>query len=210
MPVPVPAPESLRDRMQSGIVATLRLDFRSRGQNVIPVCPGSAMSLSYEMNLTFEIKASGILGMAAVDQEHQRPRIARWRRCKRNATVGFKVNGGHLLAFAQIRDRGATVSCGDPIGDAAAGAATVEAKHEAWLFRGTAMYVGIHTQRPVQPDEPCRGAFEVRETRPPHKRTVTKHPKIFVGGGLRKVHERQLWYWQASFANSQRRAAQDS
>ena len=115
--------------------------------------------------------------------------IARWRRCERDPTQGFEVDGGHLLAFAQIRDGGVAVRRRDPIGDAATGAATVEAEHEAGLFRGAAMNVRIHTQRPVQPDEPCRDAFKVGETRPPHERSVTKHPKIFIGERLRKVHE---------------------
>src|SRR5262249_48177494 len=49
------APEPLRNRVQSGIVATLRLDFRDSGQNVIQVCPGSAMSLAYQVDLTLQI-----------------------------------------------------------------------------------------------------------------------------------------------------------
>jgi len=185
----VSASESLRNRMQSGVVAALRLDFRNRGQNVIQVRPGSAMSLPYQMGLMLKIEASGILGMAAIDQEDEGCHIARLRRSKRNATRGFKVNGGYLFAFPQIRDGGTAIRRCDPIGDAATGAATVEAEHEAWLFRGAAMNVRIHTQRPVQPDEPCRDAFKVGETRPPHERSVTKHPKIFIGERLRKVHE---------------------
>jgi hypothetical protein len=150
------------------------------------------MSLPYQMGLMLKIKASGILGMAAVDQEDEGCHVARRRRCKRNATSGFKVNGGYLFAFPQIRDGGIAIRRCHPIGDAATGAATVEAEHEAGLFRGTAVNIGIHTQRPVQPDEPCRDAFKVWETRPPHERTVTKNPKIVIGGRLRNVHERRL------------------
>ena len=188
----VSASESLRNRMQSGVVAALRLDFRNRGQNVIQVRPGSAMSLPYQMGLMLKIEASGILGMAAIDQEDEGCHIARLRRSKRNATRGFNVNGGYLFAFPQIRDGGIAVRRCHPIGNAAAGAATVEAEHQAGLFRGTAVNVGIHTQRPVQPDEPRRDAFKIRETRPPHERSVTKNPKIFIGGRVRKVHERRL------------------
>lgn len=188
----MPASEPLRDRMQSGVVAALRLDFRNRGQNVIQVRPGSAMSLPYQMGLMLKIEASGILGMAAVDQEHEGHHVARPRRCERNATRGFKINGGYLFAFAQVRDGGTAIRRCHPIRDAAAGAAAVKAEHEAGLFRGAAVNIGIHTQRPVQPDEPCRDAFKMRETRPPHERTVTKDPKIFIGGRVRKVHERRL------------------
>ena len=35
----VPALEPLGDRVQAGIVATLRLDFGDGGQNVVPVRP---------------------------------------------------------------------------------------------------------------------------------------------------------------------------
>ena len=160
----------------------------------ISLVAGSAMSLPYQMGLMLKIEAPGILGMAAVDQEDEGHHVARLRRCKRNASRGFNVNGGYLFAFPQIRDGGIAVRRCHPIGNAAAGAATVEAEHQAGLFRGTAVNVGIHTQRPVQPDKPRRDAFKIGETRPPHKRTVTKNPKIFIGGRVRKVHERRLWF----------------
>jgi hypothetical protein len=168
------------------------------------------MSLAYQMDLLLKIKASGILGMAAIDQEDQGRHIALRRRCERNATSGFKVNGSYLFAFPQIRDGGTAVRRCHPIGDAAAGAAAVEAKYEAGLLRRPAMNERIHTQRPVQPDEARLDTFKVGETRPPHERSVTKHPKIFIGGRLRKVHERRSWVWQGGFANSKRGAAQVS
>jgi len=188
----MPALEPFRNRMQAGIAATLRLDFCDGRQDVIQVCPGSAMSLAYQMDLVLKIKASGVLGMAAIDQEDEGCHVAGRRRCKRNAARGFKVNGGYLFALPQIRDGGTAVRRCHAIRDATTGAATVEAKHEAGLFRGAAMNVGIHAQRPVQTDEPCGDALKVREARPPHERTVTKNPKIFIGGRQRKVHERRL------------------
>ena len=152
------------------------------------------MSLPYQMGLMLKIEASGILGMAAVDQEDEGHHVAQRRRCERDATRGFQVNGGYLFAFPQIRDGGTAIYRCHPIGDAATSAAAVEAEHEAGLFRGAAVNVGIHAQRPVQPDEPCRDAFKIWETRPPHERSVTKNPKIFIGGSVRKVHERRLWF----------------
>ena len=192
----MPALEPLGEEMQTGIAATLRLDFGDSGQHVVPVRPGSAMPLAYQMDLTLEIKASGILGVAAIDQEDQCRHIARWRRCERDPTQGFEVDGGHLLAFAQICDGGIAVRRRHPIGDAAAGAATVEAEHEAGLFRGAAMNEGVDTQRPVQTDEPRGDSFEVRKAWPPHQRPIAEYPKIFVGGGLRKVHEDQVAVWR--------------
>ena len=70
---------------------------------------------------------------------------------------------------------------GDPEGDAAAGAAAVEAEHEAGLFRRSAMVEGIDAQRAVLADQPRGDLFDVLETRPPHQRTVAEHPEIFVG-----------------------------
>jgi hypothetical protein len=41
--------------MQAGVVAALCLDFRNRGQHVIQVRPGSAMSLAYQVDLMLKI-----------------------------------------------------------------------------------------------------------------------------------------------------------
>ncbi len=150
------------------------------------------MSLTYQMNLMLNAEASGILGMAAVDQKDEGSHVARRRSCERDATQRFKVNGGDLFAVPQIRKGGAAVHCRHPIGDAAAGAATIEAKHEAGLLRRAAMNERVHAQRPVQADEARRDTFKVLEIRPPHERSVTKHPKIFIGGRLRKVHDWRL------------------
>lgn len=57
-------------------MASLCLDFRDGGQQIILVCPGSAMSLAYQMDLVLEIKAAGVLGMAAIDDEDKRRHIA--------------------------------------------------------------------------------------------------------------------------------------
>ena len=192
----VPSLEPLGNCVQSGIATALRLDFSDSGQHVVPVRPGSAMPLAYQMDLTLKIKTTSILGMAAIDQEDQCRHIARWRRCERDPTQAFEVNGSHLLAFAQIHDRGIAVRCGYPVGDAAASAAAVKAKHEARLFRGAAMNEGVDTQRPVQTDEPRGDSFEVRKAWPPHQRPIAEYPKIFVGGELRKVHEEQVAVWR--------------
>lgn len=58
--------EALGNCVQSGIMATLRFNFGNRGQNVIPVCPGSAMSLPYQMDLAVKIEASGVLDVTAI------------------------------------------------------------------------------------------------------------------------------------------------
>jgi hypothetical protein len=76
----VSALKSLGNRVQFGIMATLRLDFRNSGQNVVQIRPGSAMSLTYQVDLMLNVKASGILGMAAINEENEGGHLARGRR----------------------------------------------------------------------------------------------------------------------------------
>ena len=76
----LPALKSLGNGVQFGITATLRLYFRNSGQNVIQIRPGSAMPLTYQMDLMLNVKAPGILCMAAIDQEDQGGHLARGRR----------------------------------------------------------------------------------------------------------------------------------
>lgn len=102
------------------------------------------MPLAYQMDLMLKIKASSILRVAAIDQEYKRHHVALRFGGERNATQGFEVDGGYLFAFAQIRDGGLALRRRYPIGDAATGAATVEAKNEAWFFRSAAVDKGVH------------------------------------------------------------------
>lgn len=61
----------------------------------------------------------------------------------------------------------------------------------------------------MQAGKPRRDAFHERKARPPHQRPIAEYPKIFIGGRLRKVHERQLQCSEgASFANSHEGAVQ--
>src|SRR5262249_62434462 len=157
----VPPLKPLGNCAQFGIAAALRLDFGDGGQDVVPVCPRSTMPLAYQMDLMLKIEAPGILGVAAIDHEDQRHYIVRRRRCEGDPTQGFEVNGSYLLALAQICDGDIAVRCRHAVGDAAAGAAAVEAKHEAGLLRCAAMNEGIDAQRPVDADEPRRDSLEV-------------------------------------------------
>src|SRR6202521_2102917 len=144
------------------------------------------MSLAYQLELAFEIESPGILRMAAIDHKDDSVRLAARQR---DAAHGFEIDLGHLLAFAQICEGGFAARRRPPVGDAAAAAAAIEAEHESGLFGRAAMDEGVDAQRPMQTDDPGRDAFQVLETRPPHQRAVTEHPKIFVGVGLRKMHE---------------------
>lgn len=176
--------EALGDVMQGRIVAALRLNFGNGGKNIVAVRPGSAMTLSYQMQLAFQVEAPGVLRMATVYQEHEGTHVA-GRLCRRgterNASRAFKVDLGYLLALAQIRHGCVPLCRRHPIGDAAASAAAVEAKHQTRFLRGAAVDEGIDAQGAVEADEARRYALQEVEPRPPHERTVTKHPKIVVG-----------------------------
>src|SRR5258706_9188374 len=98
------------------------------------------------------------------------------------------IDLGHLLARAQVADRGVAFRRGDAKRDAAAIAAAVEAEHEAGLLRRAAMHERIHAQRPVRADQPRRNALDKRETRTPHQRAVTEHPEVFDRGSENRKH----------------------
>ena len=70
------------------------------------------------------------------------------------------------------------VGIADAEGDANAGAALVEAQHEARpLFRST-MHEGAHAKRPAKAEKMGPVALQMIETRPPHQRAVAENPKI--------------------------------
>jgi hypothetical protein len=63
-------------------------------------------------------------------------------------------------------------------GDAAAGAAAIEAKDEAWLSVGAAMDYGIDAERAVGAFEQRRRRFGEGKAWPPHQRAIAKHPEL--------------------------------
>src|SRR5712671_6268403 len=94
--------------------------------------------------------------MAAIDHVSERadalPRLV----LQPHRPLHFAVDGRDLLALAQIGDGGGAVLFGDPEGDAAAGAAAIEAEHQAGLFRRAAMDERINAERAVFADQPRR------------------------------------------------------
>ena len=88
---------------------------------------------------------------------------------------------GGLLAAAQIVHGAAALLGRDPECDAAAGAAAIEAEHEAGLFGRPAMVERIDAERPMLADQPRRDVFDELEARPPHQRAVAEHPEVAFG-----------------------------
>ncbi len=128
----------------------------------------------------------GILHMTAIDDETQRPHLSPRFLFELDPSHRFQVDGGHLLARAQIFDGLLMQRRGDPKGNAAAHAAAVETEHQTGPFRGAAMHEGIDAQRPVQPDEARRHAFSKVEARIPHQRPIAEDPEI---PGVEPVHQ---------------------
>ena len=62
------------------------------------------------------------------------------------------------------------------IGDAAAGAAVIEAEHQARPLRRPAVDKGIDAERPMGADQPCLEPLEIGKAGPPHQRAVAEHP----------------------------------
>src|ERR1700722_18451164 len=90
----------------------------------------------------------------------------------------FAIDRGDLLALAQVGDGCRALFLRNPERDAAAGAAAVEAEHEAGLFRRPPGHKGINAERAVLADQPRRNPLEKFEARPPHQRTIAEHPQV--------------------------------
>ena len=88
---------------------------------------------------------------------------------------------GGLLAPAQISDRRLAPAGRNAERDAPAGASAVEAENQPRLLRRSAMVERIDAERPVLADQPRRDLLGKIESRPPHQRTVAKHPEVGVG-----------------------------
>src|SRR5579863_5055650 len=123
-----------RELVQLSVAETLRFDRFYGGKHVIAIVSGTAMSLPDEAKLLGRREPSGILHVAAIDHVSKRTEPLAGFVCEPHRTRHFAIDVGGLLAAAQIVDRFLAPACRDAEGDAAAGAAAVEAKHEAGLF----------------------------------------------------------------------------
>src|SRR5229473_8367729 len=119
--------------------------------------------------------------MAAVDHVSQRadalPRLVP----QPYRSHHLAIDGGDLLARAQIGDRVGVMLLRDPERDAAAGAAAVQSEHEAGLFRCSPMHEGVDAKRAMLAYQPRRNLLEERKARPPHQRTIAEHPQVAFG-----------------------------
>src|SRR5271163_2832731 len=112
------------------------------------------MTLSHVMHTFGERQASGILRVASIDDETQRPDLARLSLLELDPPHRFQIHAGDLLAGAQIGDGFFARCSGDAESDAAAHAPAIKREYESRPFRRAAMDERIDAQGPVQADEP--------------------------------------------------------
>src|SRR4029078_10117362 len=116
--------------------------------------------------------------MPAIDHIAQRGYPTCCMRAEPELPHGLAIYGRYLLTFSQICD-GARAGCGaNEVSHAAAGAAVVEPKHEAWPLGRAAMHERVHAQRTMCPGEARLDPLDKTKARPPHERAIGKHPEI--------------------------------
>jgi len=140
--------------MQLRIAKTFRLDRLHRRQDIFAVGARLPVPLLHVTELLRQRQPPGILHVPAVDHVDQRadplPRLV----LQPHRPHHLAIHRGDLLARAQIGDRIGAVLRRDPERDAAAGAAAVEAEHEARLFRRAAMHEGVDAERAMLANQP--------------------------------------------------------
>src|SRR4051794_5878232 len=129
------------------VVGDVEFLERLRGLDyIVAVVARAAMALSHDVQLAIVRQPTGVLRMAAVNRVAERFDTAVRLPFKPDAANQFPVHRGGLLAAAQIGERGRALFRRHPIGDAAAGAAEIEAEDEAGAFRRAAMIERIDAQ----------------------------------------------------------------
>src|SRR5437588_12029752 len=114
--------------------------------------------------------------MPPVDHVGQRLSLASIIKPHPDAALG--IDGGHLLARAQIGDCRLRLCSFHPKCHAAAGAAAVETENESRALRRASMHMRIDTERAVIAAQPGELALDIVEARPPHERAVAEDPEI--------------------------------
>ena len=166
--------------MQVGFAVAKRFKRAHGLDDVVAVGAGAAVALPHVMQRARERQTSGILDVAAVDDETERANLAPRLLLEFDAPDGLQINAGDLFARAQIRDRRGARRGSDAKSHPAAHAATIEPQHQSGTLRRAAMHERVNAQRPMQTDQPRRHPLDEIETRTPHQRAVAEHPQVFV------------------------------
>src|SRR5689334_17592490 len=112
------AGEPFCKEMQAALAIAELLQRSNRGDNIVTISAGLTVPLAHVMQLLFERKPTGILRMPAIDHIAQR-RYALGLALEPDRTDTFAIDGGDLLACAQIGDGAGAFSRRYSISDAA-------------------------------------------------------------------------------------------
>ena len=154
------------------------------GRHIGGVATRDADALAHQPQDLVLGQPSRILPVALVDGVDQRVQDAAI--VKARAQHHLAVDHGHLFALAQIGDGRLPIQSRHLEGHAPAGAAPVEAQNQPRARGGAAMHMGIDAERAMKAMDRRQMALHESKARPPHERTIAKHPEIpVVGHGFR-------------------------
>lgn len=139
-----------------------------------------AVPLANDVKLFVRRQLTGILGVAPVHDVGQRLHGRLTMHFQRDPAQHLQIDGGHLLALAQIGDGLGPTGRLHPKGYSAAGTAPVEAQHETGTLGRSTVHMRIDAEGAVQSDQLGRNTLDILESRPPHERSVAENPEIVV------------------------------
>ena len=148
------------------------------GRHIGGVAAGDADALPHQPQDFLLGQPPRILPMALIDRVDEGVQDAAI--VEAGAQNHLPVDHGHLFALAQIGDGRLPVTRGHLEGHAPAGAAPVEPQHQPRARGGAPMHMGIDAERAMKAMDRRQMALHVSKARPPHERTIAKHPEIPV------------------------------
>src|SRR6185437_12259092 len=184
-----------RELVQRRIAKAFRLDRFHRRQHVIAIVAGAAVALLDDAELLVKREAAGILHVAAVDDIGQRADARSRLVLDPHRAHHLAIDVGGLLAGAQVGDGVVAELALHAEGDAAAGAAAVEAEHEPGFFGRAAVIERIDAERRKNrrraPDARRRAApIPSRYSRSPAARSASRSR---TPRGRSWMIPRQIW-----------------
>ena len=143
---------------------------------IVDIAPRQAPRAGDQIGLGLVAERSGPLRMAAIGQEGEGAGAAALG--ENDLGVGLDIGLGRLFALHQIGVDGGPVGGRDAIGRAAHRAARRQAQNQARPRRRAAMMHRINAEGPPAAMEHGALALYIVESRSPHQRAVTEHPKL--------------------------------
>ena len=135
--------------MQIAFAIAQRFQCANGFNDVVAIGAGTAVTHTNVMQTFIKGQPPGILYVTAINDEAERPHLAPGVFLKLDAPHGFQINGGNLLACAQVSYRCGARRGGDPKRDATAHSTAVKPEHQSRPLWRTAMNERIDAERAV-------------------------------------------------------------